>query len=340
MGILPLISVVVPVYNAEHYLSKCIESVLNQTQKSLELILIDDCSTDGSFDLCRDAADHDERIVLLKNDRNIGQGLTRNRGIELSRGRFITFVDSDDTIDKRMYEILASMAVDNCAEIARCSFRRVRNHDENAFSVLPDANARCLFGQELSSYRDGYFGMLPDEALSDAPSASPCTALYDGDLIRAKGVRFPSERVVRSEDLFFNLQVSYAASRLVLTDLPLYNYLSRPGSTTKTYSSPLGKCRLLERLAPSGEEFDLRLTRSFLTAVKEACIQLASSGESLESSAQVIRNLEKDLELQSRLRRFPLNELPARERLFASAAAIGTGYIEASLGKLDQLRTK
>ena len=119
MGGFPLVSVVIPVYNAERYLSKCIESVLSQTQESLELILIDDCSTDGSYDLCREAADHDERIVLLKNDRNIGQGLTRNRGIELSRGRFITFVDSDDTIDKRMYEILVSMAEDNCAQSRR-----------------------------------------------------------------------------------------------------------------------------------------------------------------------------------------------------------------------------
>lgn len=337
----PLISVIVPVFNAESYLGKCVSSILEQTERNLELILIDDCSADASLKLCRKAADRDDRVVVLKNDRNIGQGLTRNRGIESSRGRYIAFVDSDDTIDKKMYEILYSMASNYQAEIARCSFRRVSNHDsDDSISSVDDVDARCLTGLELSSYRDGYFGMLPNEALAAAPSASPCTALYAGDLIRRRGIRFPSERIVRSEDLFFNLEACQAANRVALSDLPLYNYLSRSGSTTKTYSSPLGKCRLLERMAPIGNEYDLRLTRSFLTAVKEACIQLAFSGGSIQESAKTIRGLEADLDLQSRLRHFPIRELPARERIFAAVSSVGTGYMEVVLGMLDQLRTR
>lgn len=337
----PLISVVVPVFNAERYLEECISSILGQTEHNLELILIDDCSTDASLALCRKAAVRDKRVVLLRNDRNIGQGLTRNRGIESSRGRYVTFVDSDDTIDKKMYEILCSMADNYQAEIARCSFRRVSNHDEDGSALVAcDVDARCLAGLDLSSYRDGYFGMLPNEALAAAPSASPCTALYAGDLIRHRGIRFPSERIVRSEDLFFNLEACQAANRVVLSDLPLYNYLSRPGSTTKTYSSPLEKCLLLERMAPLGDEYDLRITRSFLTAVKEACLQLASSGISMRDSAIIVRKLESDLDLRSRLRRFPVHELPVRERIFAVASAFGSGHVEAALGALDRLRIR
>lgn len=259
----------------------------------------------------------------------------------MSRGRYITFVDSDDTVDERMYEILSSMARRHRAEIARCNFRRVLNQDDGGMiDVSHNAEERCLIGRELSTYCDGYFGMLPNEPLAAAPSASPCTALYAGDMIRRGDIRFPSERVVRSEDLFFNLRACQTAKRVVLSNLPLYSYLSRSGSTTKTYSSPLGKCRLLERMAPIGNEYDLRLTRSFLTAVKEACIQLAFSDESSLESAKTIRELEADLDLRSRLRRFPVHELPVRERIFAVVSSIGTGYMEVALGTLDRLRTR
>lgn len=334
----PLISVIVPVYNSAGYLKECLGSILGQSEPNIELIVVDDRSTDGSLDIARQFSERDPRVILIANENNIGQGLSRNKGIELSRGKFITFVDSDDTIDSRMYAILLSAAAEHGAQMARCSFRRVSNLAAPAVCLEGRIPTCCLFGNELKCYLDGYFGMLPSQALSDAPSMSPCTALYDGDAIRRKGIRFPSERAVRSEDLFFNIEASACVEKLVLVDAPLYNYLVRSGSMTRTYSSPIGKCELLEKYAPDGEEYSLRLIRSHLTAVKEASVQLALSGHSISESAREIRDLEKSLLLRGRLSVYPVCKLPGRERLFALAARFGCGFVEALMGRLDIMR--
>lgn len=334
----PLISVIVPVYNSSDYLEECLGSILGQSVPDIELIVVDDCSTDDSINIVRRFSDQDPRVVIIANEQNIGQGLSRNKGIELSRGKFITFVDSDDTIDPRMYSLLLSAAAEHGAQIARCGFRRVTNLDVPAVDLTVDISVRCLCGGELKRYLDGYFGVLPSQSLNEAPSMSPCTALYDGDAVRRRGVRFPSERVVRSEDLFFNIEASACVEKLVLVDAPFYNYLVRPGSTTRTYSSPIGKCEMLEKYAPDGEEYVLRLTRSYLTAVKEASVQLALSGRSISQSAQEIRDLEKRLRLKNRLFAYPVGELPGRERLFALAARFGLGFSEALMGRLDIVR--
>lgn len=334
----PLISVIVPVYNSSGYLKECIGSILGQSEPNIELIIVDDRSTDDSLDIARQFSECDPRVIIVANEENIGQGLSRNKGIELSRGRFITFVDSDDTIDSRMYALLLTAAAEYGAQMARCSFRRVTSLASPAVWLKGRIPTRCLVGNELKRYLDGYFGMLPSQALSDAPSMSPCTALYDGDAIRRKGIRFPSERIVRSEDLFFNIEASACVEKLVLVDAPLYNYLVRPGSTTRTYSSPIGKCELLEKYAPDGKEYSLRLTRSHLTAVKEASEQLALSGYSILESAREIRDLEKSLLLRDRLAAYPVCELPVRERLFALAARLGRGFGEALMGRLDIVR--
>lgn len=334
----PLVSVIVPVYNSSGYLKQCLESILGQCEPDIELIVVDDCSTDGSLDIARWFSERDSRVVVVANEENIGQGLSRNKGIELSRGKFIAFVDSDDTIDSRMYEILLSSAMEYGAQMVRCGFRRVSSLDISAVDLSEGVYSRCLCEEELKHYLDGYFGMLPSQSLSEAPSMSPCTALYDGDTVRRRGIRFPSERVVRSEDLFFNLEVSACAEKLVLVDAPLYNYLVRPGSTTRTYSSPVGKCELLEKCAPEGGEYSLRLTRSHLTAVKEASAQLALSGCSISRSVREIRDLERRLCLKERLSAYPVGELPSREILFALAVRLGLGLAEALMGRLDIVR--
>ena len=100
-----LISVIVPVYNVKNYLEKCLDSIINQTYKNLEIILINDGSTDGSLDICYMYEKKDNRIKVY-NQENHGLSYTRNRGIELARGKYIGFVDSDDVISPFMYEFL------------------------------------------------------------------------------------------------------------------------------------------------------------------------------------------------------------------------------------------
>ena len=90
-----LISVIVPVYNTERFLRKCVDSIINQTYKNLEIILVDDGSTDGSYEICKRLAERDKRIILLQQ-KNQGQAIARNKGLDLASGEYVAFMDCDD----------------------------------------------------------------------------------------------------------------------------------------------------------------------------------------------------------------------------------------------------
>lgn len=336
---MPFLSVIVPIFNVESYIDECISSILSQTMADFELILIDDCSTDRSYEKCSIFADADRRIRLYKNDSNIGQGLTRNKGIALARGSFITFVDSDDYIDDRMYEILVRLLTVSSADIARCSFALVRGSGSHSFSQDESVkNYRVYEGASLAQYCRRYYGLLPDERHEDSSSSSPCTALYRKQLILDKSILFPSERLVRSEDLFFNIAVAEVAERIVETKAELYKYRMRPRSTSHTFSSPLGKCELLRKIAPLDPECQLRLIRSDLTAIKEASMQLAEVSYSFDEGIREIIKLERQLRIRDKLSDYPISQLPFREKIFARMALMGLGWPELLLAKADRKR--
>lgn len=104
------ISVIIPVYNVEEYLKECLDSVINQTLKEIEIICIDDCSTDSSYSILEEYAKKDSRIVLIKNKENMGVGYNRNIGIKEAKGEYIGFIDSDDYISEDYYENLYNTA--------------------------------------------------------------------------------------------------------------------------------------------------------------------------------------------------------------------------------------
>lgn len=121
------ISVIVPVYNVEKYLDKCVQSILNQTYENIELVLIDDGSTDGSSKICDKYGKIDSRVKVIHKE-NGGLSSARNRGIDEAVGKFITFIDSDDYIHHQMLEILYEGIIKNKSDISICEYRRF---DEN-----------------------------------------------------------------------------------------------------------------------------------------------------------------------------------------------------------------
>lgn len=115
----PLISIIVPVYNVEPYVSKCLESILRQTYQNIEIIIIDDGSTDGGSDICDAYAHKDKRIKVI-HQSNEGVSGARNVGLRIAKGEFIGFVDSDDWIEADMYEYLLQNIQQQDADIAIC----------------------------------------------------------------------------------------------------------------------------------------------------------------------------------------------------------------------------
>ena len=114
---IPAVSIVIPVFNVEKYIGKCLDSLISQTLHNIEIICVNDCSTDKSLDILRDYEAKDNRIVVIDLPRNIKQGGARNVGIKKARAPFLGFVDSDDWVSLDMYENLYTLAVTHDAEI-------------------------------------------------------------------------------------------------------------------------------------------------------------------------------------------------------------------------------
>lgn len=129
------ISVIVAVYNVEKYLSKCIESILNQTYKNLEIILIDDGSSDKSGDICDSYAKQDSRIKVIHRE-NKGIAYTRNEGLDTAKGDYITFVDSDDYIHPQMYELMMRKLREQNADVVACDYLELPENENPSICKL------------------------------------------------------------------------------------------------------------------------------------------------------------------------------------------------------------
>ena len=149
------ISVIVPIYNTERYLSECIDSIIRQTYRNLEIILVDDGSTDKSFTICNNYAMLDERIQVV-HQANQGVSAARNNGLSRASGDLISFVDSDDTLDDDMYELLVRVIEEYNADIVHCGYKHIVGeevrlvHDTRKIIMQDNTEAlRCLVGGHL-----------------------------------------------------------------------------------------------------------------------------------------------------------------------------------------------
>lgn len=211
---MPKVSIVVPVYNVKDYLEKCVDSILRQTEREFELLLIDDGSTDGSGELCDTLAERDGRVRVIHQE-NRGLGGARNTGIEAARGTWLLLVDSDDWIEPEILEKALKAAERENADMVSFGFRSVD-----------------LQGKELGLFRD----KLPKNralSLADCKAlllSSPCAwnKLYKTSLFQRSGVRYPLR--VWYEDIRTTLKLLLFAERVVSLDDIGYNYLQRPGS--------------------------------------------------------------------------------------------------------------
>jgi glycosyltransferase involved in cell wall biosynthesis len=209
----PKISIIVPVYKVEPYLRKCIDSILAQTFKDLELLLIDDGSPDNCGAICEEYALMDSRIRVVHKE-NGGLSDARNKGLEIAKGDYVGFVDSDDWIEEDMYELLYNMCVSNNCEIANCtSTIYFKNRTvKNGTHPLTIHNREEAMKVMLE-------GKLYDEVV--------WTKLIKRDLL--KNIRF--NKGIIYEDTAFTYQVIHKSSRVCCIGAPKYHYVKRENST-------------------------------------------------------------------------------------------------------------
>lgn len=216
----PLVSIIVPVYNVESYLPQCIESILAQTYENLEIILVDDGSADSSGRICEEYADRDTRIQTIHNP-NEGLAAARNQGLEVARGVYCSFVDSDDYIARDCIAYLYDMAIENNAQIAVCGYQKV--YGGGSGNVL----AENVLGRSKKKKAVGVYDTF--SALSALLYQGGIIASAWGRLFRRKlfsEIRFPKGR--QHEDVAVMYQLFDRAEKIVVGSEKKYFYLQNP----------------------------------------------------------------------------------------------------------------
>lgn len=219
----PLISVIVPVYNVEDYLDRCVHSITRQTYKNLEIILVDDGSTDSSGEKCDVWTKKDNRIRVIHKE-NGGLSDARNAGLDIVSGEYIGFVDSDDYLNKNMYQFLFDCIQKTNSDIAECKWIKFEDEKEiNVFTTETESEYKVF------SPEDALIELIVERDLKQ----TVVNKLYKRSVI---SVLFPTERI--NEDEFWTYQIFGNARKIAFVDIELYYYFQRNSSIMHIKYSP------------------------------------------------------------------------------------------------------
>lgn len=212
-----LLSVIVPVYNVEQYLPRCVDSILSQSYANLEILLVDDGARDASGTICDAYAARDSRVKVI-HKANGGLSSARNAGLDAARGDYLAFVDSDDWIEKDAYEDMLSLALKYGVKLVCGGRYDVSGETGRRQLGLCPAREELITGEEMA-------GRI---FLWDGCDSSACDKLYHRSLFQQ--LRYPEGQVC--EDVPVTYRIALQAGQAVLCDRPVYNYFHRPGSIT------------------------------------------------------------------------------------------------------------
>ena len=218
-----LISVIIPCYNLAGYTRKCMDSILGQTYENLEVIVIDDGSTDETPDILQQYADADTRVMFI-HQQNAGAGKAINTAISLASGSYMAFVDNDDWIESDMYEKLYAALSENRADMAVCNFNLVyEDHTDFCYSKMR---------KESVDVQEDPYGYFSRYCACPQPNNYTWTRLYKADIIRDSDVRF--EYFPMGADTLFNFKLLPRIKRVAFIADGLYNYVQRRDSSVYT----------------------------------------------------------------------------------------------------------
>lgn len=221
----PLISVIVPVYRVEKYLERCVKSILSQTYKNLEVILVDDGSPDQCPAICDACAEKDARVKVIHQE-NKGLSGARNAGIDAASGEYLAFVDSDDYVSPHFIEELYQLLQDTGCAIGQCRFSYVKGDG----LVEESDSAFCIYRGE--SLMEQLYG--PEEKATCFVVA--WNKLYRAELFKETGIRYPEGRIHEDEATTYRL--FHEAKKLAFLDRALYGYYTENGgSITSVFSA-------------------------------------------------------------------------------------------------------
>ena len=227
----PLVSIIVPVYNVERYIKRCVDSLRGQTLQNIEIILVDDGSKDNSGCLCDEFAQQDSKIHVI-HKQNAGQGLARNDGLNIAKGRYVLFIDSDDFIEPDTCEKLSDRMEREQADL--CSFGYQIETPQGELFYRAQLKEQCYENEAIRKrFVLHFFGDSADD--EEMRGVSACMTMFRRSVIETGKIRFRSEREYFSEDTIFNLDFCLLAKKAVIDSGCYYHYCQNEASFSHAY---------------------------------------------------------------------------------------------------------
>lgn len=319
-----LISVIVPIYNVEQYLIRCVSSIRQQSYRELEIILVDDESPDRCPQICEELKEADPRIRVV-HKKNGGLGFARNSGLEVARGAYVTFVDSDDWLSKDHIENLYGAAVEHQADVVIGAHTVVSaNGAEQKHSIqirdglyegneIIDGVLLPLLGPDLDFPRDVEL------------TSSTCMNLYRMEVIRTNDLRFISERYAVAEDLYFNVDFFMHSKRVALINEQGYFYFENHSSISRRYDPKRFERTLnyYEVIQKQVDQYGLtdrisyRIDRTFIMKVRLAIRHIILSDMPKKKKRSEIRRILQTDTVEKALASYPVETLIPAMRILA-----------------------
>ena len=289
----PKISIVVPVYNAEKYLHRCMDSILNQVFQDFELILINDGSKDRSGEICNDYASKDNRIKVL-HKVNARVSAARNDGIKMATGKYLGFVDADDWIEPNMYQELFTSAEQFNIDLAMCDFRKI--------SITKEV-------EQTQPIRGGYYSkndletelfscLIMFDNIEFPPTITNTVCLFKLEFLKSSKILYDEDIHYCEDALFGPIAMYHAGNFFYLKEHYYYNYCTNPDSTTRTYNEHKwdSYLRINERLIDyfGGEnrfDFSRQIKINMLYFTLNALAQIKHAGEDKEERTEMIKEI-------------------------------------------------
>lgn len=279
---MPKISVIVPIYNVEKYLNRTMQSLVGQTLKDIEIILVDDGSPDNCPNMCNDYANKYDNIKVI-HKKNEGLGMARNSGLDVATGEYIMFVDGDDTIEYNSCERLYNTAIRYDADIVSGNFNtEIRS---GVWRKFPQPKGlQILQGEKIYQYLLDMIATAPHTKIERLYPVSVCITCIRRVLIEKIGLRFKSEREIPSEDTIFKSTLLKHANVLILLPYAFYFYYKNESSLTHTYDiNKFYKLKamylLLKEILNNDNEAEQRINRFIISDARIHFLRLIKSNQ-------------------------------------------------------------
>lgn len=318
-----LVSVVVPVYNVEQCLDRCIESIAGQTYTKLEIILVDDGSPDKCPQICDVWAERDSRIKVI-HKTNSGLGMARNTGIDHATGQYICFVDSDDYIAPDTVECAYHVACETDADMVCYGMNVINPKGVKIGCEIPVATPSEYCGEEVQRvFLPRLIGSDPETGEHFAFSMSACTRLYSLRCIKRRGWRFVSEREVSSEDYYSVVDLCADVEKVCILPRPYYNYCLQNVSVSRSYRKDRFEqaCHFYAEIKKMCEahgytqEVIHRLGGAYLSLVVAAMKQEVASANPLSDKRKALQKMLQHEVLQRTLKQRKKDNVRIKKKL-------------------------